>query len=209
MQTDNFEGNFDMTNRIKSIAVFCGSAMGKNQAIIDCANDLGQTLAQREIALVYGGASVGIMGVVADATMNNNGHVIGIIPSFFSKKEIAHNGLTELIFVESMAQRKELLAEHSDAFIILPGGFGTLDEMFEMLTMSQLNMHQKSVGVLNINGFYDHLIKQLEVMNQEGFLRDNHYKMFVFDNTIDGLLQKMESHQISQEQEWLNWAKEK
>jgi uncharacterized protein (TIGR00730 family) len=208
LQTDNFEGNFAMTNKIKSIAVFCGSAMGKNQAIIDCANELGQTLAQREIALVYGGASVGIMGVVADAAMNNNGHVVGIIPSFFSKTEIAHNGLTELIFVESMAQRKELLAERSDAFIILPGGFGTLDEMFEMLTMSQLNMHQKSVGVLNINGFYDHLIKQLEVMNREGFLRDNHYQMFVFDHTIDGLLQKMESHQISQEQEWLNWAKE-
>ncbi len=193
----------------KSIAVFCGSALGHNQDIIECANRLGETFANNNIALIYGGASVGLMGVIADAVIKNLGHAVGIIPSFFSKTEIAHNGLSELIFVDTMATRKELLAKKSDAFIILPGGYGTLDEMFEMLTMSQLDMHQKSVGVLNINGFYDHLIKQLEVMNHEGFLRDNHYRMFVFDNTIDGLLQKMESHLISQEQEWLDWAKEK
>lgn len=197
-----------MTLKNKSIAVFCGSAMGHNDAIIEYATKLGETFADQKISLVYGGASVGIMGIIADAVLKNKGHVIGIIPSFFSKKEIAHNGLSELIYVETMAHRKELLAKYSDAFIILPGGYGTLDEMFEMLTMSQLNMHQKSVGILNINGFYDSLIQQLAVMNKEGFLRDNHYKMFVHSNHIDDLLQKMESHLISQEQEWLNWAKD-
>jgi uncharacterized protein (TIGR00730 family) len=194
--------------QFKSVAVFCGSAMGNKQLYIDNAVELGSFLATQKITVVYGGAAVGIMGVLANSALKNNGSVVGIIPSFFSKKEIVHNTLTELIYVDSMAERKRLLAERSDAFIILPGGFGTLDELFEVLTLSQLNLHQKPVGILNINGFYNHLIKQLEVMNQEGFLRDNHYKMFVHDATIEGLFQKMESFSISHEEEWLKWAKE-
>ena len=194
--------------QFNSIAVFCGSAMGKKQEYIDCASELGQFLAKHSITMVYGGAAVGTMGIIADSSLNHGGKVVGIIPSFFSKNEIVHHGLTELIYVDSMAERKRLLAERSDAFIILPGGFGTLDELFEVLTLSQLNLHQKPVGILNINGFYDHLIKQLEVMNQEGFLRDNHYQMFVHDTTLEGLYKKMESFSISHEEDWLKWAKE-
>lgn len=193
---------------LETIAVFCGSALGNNPLYIKCATDLGQFFAAHKIRLVYGGATVGIMGVIANAALEHGGKVIGIIPSFFSKIEVVHHGLTELIFVESMAERKHLLAERSNAFIIMPGGFGTLDELFEMLTLSQLNMHQKSVGILNVNGFYDPLIQQLQVMNREGFLRDNHYQMFVHDTTIEGLYEKMQAHQISHEKEWLDWAKE-
>jgi len=196
------------SSKFKTIAVFCASAMGNSTKVIDEAKQVGFALASKNITLVYGGASVGIMGVVADAVLENDGTVIGIIPSFFSKNEIAHNGITELLFVDSMAERKRLLAEKSDAFLVLPGGFGTLDELFEVLTLSQLNLHQKPVGILNIDGFYNSLIEQLTVMNNAGFLRDNHYLMFVHDTTIAGLFDKMEQYQASHDSKWLSWAKE-
>lgn len=196
------------SSKFKAIGVFCASAMGNSTKVIDEAKQVGFALASKKITLVYGGASVGIMGVVADAVLENDGTVIGIIPSFFSKNEIAHNGITELLFVDSMAERKRLLAEKSDAFLVLPGGFGTLDELFEVLTLSQLNLHQKPVGILNIDGFYNSLIEQLTVMNNAGFLRDNHYLMFVHDTTIAGLFDKMEQYQANHDSTWLSWAKE-
>lgn len=196
------------SSKFKTIGVFCASAMGNSTKVIDEAKQVGFALASKKITLVYGGASVGIMGVVADAVLENDGTVIGIIPSFFSKNEIAHNGITELLFVDSMAERKRLLAEKSDAFLVLPGGFGTLDELFEVLTLSQLNLHQKPVGILNIDGFYNSLIEQLTVMNNAGFLRDNHYLMFVHDTTIAGLFDKMEQYQANHDSKWLSWAKE-
>ncbi len=194
--------------KFKAIGVFCGSAIGKNEIYTKAACDLGKAMANESISLIYGGASVGLMGVLADSTLENNGHVVGIIPDFFSKKEIAHSNLHELIYVPSMQERKRLMADRSDAFIVLPGGFGTLDEMFEMLTFSQLDLHQKLLGILNINGYYDALIKQIEFMNKEGFVRDNHLSTFVWDNTVDGLLNKMQKHTIIHEEKWLKWAKE-
>lgn len=194
--------------QFKSIAVFCGSTMGNNPLYVAQAKALGAFFAAHNISLVYGGAAVGIMGILADEVLAHQGCVVGIIPEFFSKNEIVHHGLTELIYVKSMAERKELLAARSDAFIVLPGGFGTMDELFEVLTMSQLNMHQKSVGIYNISGFYNSLIEQLEVMHREGYLRPNHYQMFVHDETLDGLMEKMQNHQVYHDPNWLKWAKE-
>jgi uncharacterized protein (TIGR00730 family) len=192
----------------KSIAVFCGSAMGKNPLYVPQAKALGAFFAKHNISLVYGGAAVGIMGILADEALANGGQVVGIIPDFFSKNEVVHHGLSELIYVKSMAERKELLAARSDAFIVLPGGFGTMDELFEVLTMSQLAIHQKSVGIFNVNGFYNPLIEQLEVMHREGYLRPNHYQMFVHDTTIEGLMEKMQNHNIYHDPNWLKWAKD-
>lgn len=196
-----------MEKRIKSIAVFCSSATPKNRIYEQSIRRFGTESAKQNITLVYGGASVGLMGSLADAAIENKGKVIGVIPSFFSKKEIAHAHLTELIFVESMPERKQVIADKSDAFVVFPGGFGTLDEMFEMLTFSQLDFHQKPLILFNINGFFDDLIKQLKKMNEEGFIRDSHYGGFTIANTMEEIFDKAENHKVMNETEWLKWAK--
>ncbi len=194
--------------KINSIGVFCGSAMGNNEIYSEKAKELGKYLALNNIELIYGGASVGLMGIIADEVLLNNGRVIGVIPDFFSKKEISHTKIQELIYVPSMQERKRIIAEHSDAFIVMPGGFGTLDEMFEMLTFSQLDLHKKILGILNINNYYDNLINQIGIMNQEGFVRNSHLTSFIYDNEVDNLIYKMENQEIVFEQKWLDWAKE-
>lgn len=196
-----------MEKRIKSMAVFCSSAIPKNPIYEQSIRQFGVDAANQKITLIYGGASVGLMGSLADAAIDNNGKVIGVIPSFFSQKEIAHAHLTELIFVSSMPERKQVIADKSDVFVVFPGGFGTLDEMFEMLTFSQLDFHQKPLILFNINGFFDDLIKQLKKMNEEGFIRDSHYSGFVVANTIDEIFIKAENHKVMNESEWLKWAK--
>jgi uncharacterized protein (TIGR00730 family) len=138
---------------MKSISVFCGSSMGVDPVYISEAILLGKTLAERSIQLVYGGARIGLMGAVADSVLNNHGKVIGVLPYFLKSKEIAHDGLTELILVESMHERKMKMHDLCDGIIALPGGFGTLEELFEILTWGQLGLHKKPVGVLNVNGF--------------------------------------------------------
>lgn len=196
-----------MEKRIKSMAVFCSSATPKNPIYEQSIRQFGADAANQKITLIYGGASVGLMGSLADAAIENEGEVIGVIPSFFSKKEIAHAHLTELIFVTSMPERKQIIADKSDAFVVFPGGFGTLDEMFEMLTFSQLDFHQKPLILFNINGFFDDLIKQLKKMNEEGFIRDSHFSGFVVANSIDEIFTKAENHKVMNESEWLIWAK--
>lgn len=155
---------------IKSIAVFCGSSMGHHPAYAAAAKELGQLLAERKITLIYGGGKAGIMGVVADAVLAGQGKVIGVIPTFLNTRERKHDHLTETIEVQTMHQRKNILYELSDAAIILPGGYGTLDEFFELLTWNQLTLHHKKTGLLNVNGFYNHLYQHLQWMEQEGFL---------------------------------------
>lgn len=199
--------HLEMEKRIKSIAVFCSSALPKNSIYEQSIRQFGSEAAKQNITLVYGGASVGLMGALADAVVENNGKIIGVIPAFFSKKEIAHKNLTELIFVQSMPERKQLIADKSDAFVVFPGGFGTLDEMFEMLTFSQLDFHQKPLVVFNINGFFDDLLNQLKKMNHEGFIRNSHYSGFTVANTVDEIFVKAETHQVMNETEWLKWAK--
>lgn len=158
---------------IKSLAVFCGSKSGSNPLFETHAIRLGHIMAERKITLIYGGGNKGIMGAVANAMLEKNGTVTGIIPQLLTDREHSHHGITELIVVENMHVRKKMLYEKCDAAIILPGGFGTLDELFEMLTWNQLSIHDKKIFILNTAGFYDHLLAHARQMQQHGFLYDN------------------------------------
>jgi uncharacterized protein (TIGR00730 family) len=176
---------------IKSISVFCGSSAGTKEIYTQQAFDLGKLFAMNNIRLIYGGASIGVMGAVANGSLSANGEVVGVIPHFLNKKEIAHTGITELITVETMHERKLLLHTMADAFIILPGGYGTLEEMFEAITWSQLGLHNKKIGILNLNGFYDQLILQIEKMITEGFI-DQKYRVLIFEcNSIEAVMDEM------------------
>ena len=176
---------------MKLIAVFCGSCTGNNPVYERDAYQLGKILAEENITLVYGGGGIGLMGVIANAMLAHHGKVIGIIPRFFNAKEVGHETITETIWVESMNDRKIKIAAVSDGFIALPGGFGTLDELFEVLVFSQLNLHSKPVGILNTNHFYDPMLSQLEKMKNEGFLYDIHCEMLLVEQSPSALLEKM------------------
>ena len=153
-----------------NICVFCGSSSGLNPIYTNSARELGSLLATQQHTLIYGGGNIGLMGIVADAVLENKGRVIGVIPDFLMQKEVGHKGLTELEIVPSMHERKKRMADLSDAFIAMPGGWGTLDETAEILTWKQLGLIQQSVGVLNVNGFFDTLLQQMNLMVNEGFL---------------------------------------
>ena len=155
---------------IKSLTVFCGSKIGSDNLFCEHAKQVGNLLAKNNITLIYGGGNKGIMGAVANAVLENGGKVIGIMPRFLAVPEHQHYGLTELIEVEDMHERKRLLYEKCDAALVLPGGFGTMDEFFEMLTWNQLHIHNKNIFVLNTSGFYDHLVAFLEKAEEVGFL---------------------------------------
>jgi uncharacterized protein (TIGR00730 family) len=157
---------------ITTLAVFCGSKAGNNILFETHAKQLGHLLAEKNIALIYGGGNKGIMGAVANAVLEKNGRVTGIIPQLLTDREHSHLGITELIIVQDMHVRKKMLYEKCDAAIILPGGFGTLDELFEMLTWNQLNIHNKKIFILNTAGFYDHLLAHTKKMQEENFLYD-------------------------------------
>lgn len=161
---------FIYTMPIKSLAVFCGSKTGKDPLFIQHAEQLGKLLAENNVTLIYGGANIGIMGAIADATMNNGGKVVGIIPKVLVDWERKHEEITELIITGDMHDRKKIIYERSDAVLVLPGGFGTLDELFETITWNQLSIHEKHVFILNSGGFYNHLIRHIEQMKQEHFL---------------------------------------
>jgi uncharacterized protein (TIGR00730 family) len=155
---------------ITSLAVFCGSKGGNNPLFCEHAKQLGYMLAQKNITLIYGGSDKGIMGAIANAALEKNGRVIGIIPKILSEWEHQHSGITELHEVEDMHSRKRMLYEKCDAALILAGGYGTMDELFEMLTWNQLNIHDKKIIILNTSGFYDHLIMHLRAMEEQNFL---------------------------------------
>jgi uncharacterized protein (TIGR00730 family) len=154
---------------MKNILVYCGASVGFDEIYKNTAIAAGKLLVEKNKTLVYGAGSVGIMGIIADAVLENGGEVIGVIPSFMEKFEVQHKGLTQIHVVETMHQRKQLMAEISDAVVALPGGWGTLDELFEILTWKQLGLHQMPVGLLNVNGFYDPLIEMIHKMVKEGF----------------------------------------
>lgn len=176
------------------ITVFCGSSFGTEEIYKEQATLLGQTLVKQNIELVYGGANVGLMGAVADGVLNAGGKAIGVLPNFLRSKEIAHQGLTELILVESMHERKTKMNDLCDGVIALPGGFGTLEELFEMLTWAQLGLHKKPIAILNINGFYDSLIELTETMVEKGLLKDVNQKMLLVSDNIDDLLDQMKNY---------------
>ncbi|NQX76171.1 TIGR00730 family Rossman fold protein [Gilvibacter sp.] len=185
------------------IAVFCGSSSGNDMAITDAAQKLGQLLVEQQIELVYGAAKIGVMGEIAKAVLDQGGRVTGVIPEFLKRKEVVHLGLSELITTENMHQRKLIMSERSDGFIALPGGFGTLEELFEIITWSQLGLHQKPVGLLNINGFYDPLINLLEGMVRKGFLKMDNFEILLVDTDPTKLLEKMRSFVPKNVPKWL------
>lgn len=189
---------------MKSIAVFCGSSEGNDPSIISEAYQLGKTLAQKNITLVYGAAKIGIMGKVAQGTIQAKGKTIGVIPHFLETKEIVHNNLSELIVTENMHDRKVIMYDKSDGFIIIPGGFGTMDEFFEITTWGQLGLHTKPIGILNTNGYYDALIAQCKMMVERGFLKQENLDVVVVDTTIEGLLEQMANYIPLPAPKWLN-----
>ena len=176
---------------MKNVLVYCGSSFGRNEIYKSTAKNLGEVLAKQSLRLIYGGGSGGLMGVVADAVLENGGEVTGIIPSFMEEWEVQHKGLTECIVVDSMHVRKQLMAEKADAVIALPGGWGTLDELFEILTWRQIGLHKMPIGLLNTNGFYDDLIVMLNKMVTEGFVREANAKFLIIDDNIDSLIEKL------------------
>ncbi|WP_068505686.1 LOG family protein [Paenibacillus kribbensis] len=179
---------------MKSIAVFCGSSDGASTIYRDHAVALGQELAEQGISLVYGGASVGLMGAVADAALHAGGRVIGVLPHFLQSREIAHKSLTDLIIVDSMHERKSKMAEIADGFIALPGGPGTLEEYFEIFTWAQLGLHEKPCGLLNINHYYDPLISMFDRMAEEQFMQEKYRPMVITDTTPQGILKQFSNY---------------
>jgi uncharacterized protein (TIGR00730 family) len=189
---------------MKNIAVFCGSSLGTDKNLIESTYNLGKTFAQKEITLVYGGARIGLMGKVAQGCLENKGKVIGIIPEFLQTREIVSNDLTELITTKNMHDRKVLMYEKSDGFIIIPGGFGTMDEFFEISTWGQLGLHSKPIGILNTNGFYDDLLNQAKKMVEKGFLAQANFDAILVSDQITDLLQKMTNFKPLPKPEWLD-----
>ena len=169
---------------IRSIAVFCASASGSNPVYAHAATDLGRALAERNIGLIYGGANVGLMQAVAQATIDGGGRVVGVIPHVLVDKEVANHGITELHVVDTMHTRKALMAERSDAFLILPGGYGTMEEMFEVLAWQTLGLHNKPILLLNLNGFYDALLAFLDRAVTEGMLRPGNRALLLVATTV-------------------------
>ena len=179
---------------MRRICVFAGSSPGARPVYTEVAQALGCEIARRGLGLVYGGASRGLMGVVADAALAAGGEVIGIIPQALVDAEVAHRGLTELRVVDTMHQRKQAFTDLSDGFVNLPGGTGTMDELWEALSWAQLGYHADPVGLLNTGGYYDHLVAFWDKMGEVGFLRPQHRELLIVDETLDGLLERMAVH---------------
>jgi uncharacterized protein (TIGR00730 family) len=188
---------------MKSVAVYCGSSSGNKKEYTQQAQEMGRELARRGLTLVYGGGCVGLMGTIADAVLAEGGKVIGVIPSFLADKELAHQGCTELHVVETMHQRKLLMADLAEGFVAMPGGFGTLEELFEVLTWGQLGLHGKPVGLLNTLGFYDALLGLLDHMSAEAFLRIENRQQVLQHASAAALLDAMTNYQPSRLEKWL------
>ena len=180
--------------KLNSVCVFCGSQQGARKEYLDAARVLARVCAARDLLLVYGGGHVGMMGALADEVLANNGRIVGIIPRHLMRPELAHRGLTELHVVESMHDRKRAMAERSDAFVVLPGGYGTFEEMFEMVTWLQLRLQSKPVGILNIEGYYDRLLDFLRHAASEGFIRPEHWDLIIVEHGVELLLDRLELH---------------
>jgi uncharacterized protein (TIGR00730 family) len=189
---------------MKRITVFCGSSLGTETEYQSQATLLGQTLAKNNIGLVYGGAKIGLMGAVADGALSEGGEVIGVIPEFLQTKEVGHDRLTELIVVDNMHERKTKMHELCDGFIALPGGFGTMEELFEILTWAQLGLHKKPIALLNTNGFYDPLIAMIQTMVDNDFLKELNQEMLLVNDSIDQLLSDMMNYQAPTVGKWIH-----
>lgn len=188
---------------MNSILVYCGANPGNKAIYKETAVALGKEMVKRNMRLVYGGGTLGLMGTIANAVLEEKGEVIGIIPDFLDKMEVGHPNLTEIHIVETMHQRKAMMETLCDGIITLPGGYGSMDELFEILSWAQLGLHQKPVGVLNVNGFYDHIIKQLDVMVEEGFLKPQNRRILLVSDNIDELFELMDNFVPEPAFKWL------
>ena len=193
--------------KINSIALFCGSADGYHPKYKELAAAFGQWCAQQQITLYYGGAALGLMKAAADACRSHNGKVVGIAPSFFSDSTVIDTTLEELHLVNSMSERKQMMELSADAFVTLPGSYGTMDEFFEVLTDAQLGLHHKPVAILNAFEYYTPLIEQLKIFKNEGFLRDFHFDLFIVATTLEELFDKLERYENSNDRSWLDKIK--
>lgn len=179
---------------MKKIVVFCGSSTGFNSVYKSAAIELGNYFIKNNISLVYGGGKIGMMGIIADTMLSQNGNVIGVIPKLLEKEEVVHIDVSELIITKKMSERKVIMSKMVDAYITLPGGFGTLDELFEALTLGQLHIEQKPIGILNVNGFFDFTLRQLDVMVKEGYLKQENRNLLLVDTTVEGLMEQINSY---------------
>ncbi len=189
---------------MKSIAVYCGSNTGNDVRYRHAASDVGKYLAKHDVRIVYGAGRVGLMGVMADAALKHSGEVIGVIPEVIKAHEVYRKGLTKLYTVRTMHQRKQIIFDLSDGFIALPGGFGTLDELFEIATWGQLMLHKKPIGMLNVNGFYNSLLKHFDRMVLEGFLKQENRELIVVADNIKELYRKMKTYNSVAVEKWHN-----
>jgi uncharacterized protein (TIGR00730 family) len=194
---------------IENICVYCGSSDQINDEYLQAAGDMGAALVERGLRLVYGGGGTGMMGVLADTVLENGGEVIGIIPTMFETPELLHTGLTELIVVDDINTRKTRMAEMADAFVALPGGFGTFDELFEILTWSQIGLHKSPVGILNTLEYFTPLLAVIEHARQEGFIYNEHIELLITESDSQALLTRMEMFERPQNLErWVQRPEE-
>lgn len=190
---------------LKSICVFCGSNTGVLPEYKQQAEELGLLIAQRGLRLVYGGGNVGLMGVIADTVLQHKGQVTGVIPDFLMRKEVGHKGLTEQIIVQTMHERKQKMAELSDAFIVLPGGIGTMEEFFEVFTWGQLGLHNKPFAVLNSGGYYNHLLAFLDLAVDHKFLSSANRNMIITDTETQALFTKIDNYEPPALEKWMGF----
>lgn len=191
---------------MKRICVFAGSNVGSRTEYHDAARELGRAFVRRDLELVYGGARVGLMGVLADAVLENGGLVTGVIPESLVSREVAHEGLSDLRIVDSMHDRKAMMADLSDGFIALPGGWGTLEELFEVLTWGQLGLHQKPCGMLNVRGFFDDLLSFIDHSIDERFVRREYREMLIVSSSPDAILDRFQAYAPPAVEKWLDRA---
>lgn len=191
---------------MRRICVFCGSSPGLNPAYAEAAREMGRALVNRRLSLVYGGGQVGLMGIIADAVLDAGGEAIGVIPHALNAREIAHHGLSKLHVVDSMHERKALMASLSDAFIAMPGGFGTYEEFFEAVTWTQLGVHRKPCGLLNVGGFYDPVVQFLDRAVMERFIRPEHRAAILVDTDPARLLEALAEARLPEVPKWIGLA---
>lgn len=187
---------------MKIITVFCGSSSGFDKEFAEQAAVLGKTLVEHNIDLVYGGTDVGLMGKLANSVLANGGKAIGVIPDFIKEFKLAHENLSELVVVKTMHERKAKMSELADGFVALPGGFGTMEELFEVLTMSQLDLHYKPVALLNINGFYDDLLAMMKTMVEKGLLQQVNLDLLIVSSSVKDLLNQMLNYKATKSIKW-------
>ncbi|MCA0455542.1 MAG: TIGR00730 family Rossman fold protein [Chloroflexi bacterium] len=193
---------------MKQVCIFCGSYAGAQPVYMQAARAIGLSLAKREIGLVYGGGKVGLMGAIADGALEGGGQVLGIIPQSLVDRELAHKGLTELQILSSMHERKAAMAQVAEGFIALPGGFGTLDELFEIITWAQLGFHRKPVALLNVAGYFNPLLAFIDHMATEGFIKPEHRGAILVRNEVEDLLDTLVSYQPPELEKWIKKPEE-